>query len=96
MTLCRLAALARRVPSLIGEERALATRWSCDPRAPAAVLCVRYGDSLVVPVTRGSGGPHVVLVRPLRRRAHRARRTAAHRRRPLYAPGAADMKSGLT
>jgi len=51
-----------RIPSPIGEERAL-----CDAVAErvstvsTAAPIRRYGDSLVVPLTRQSGGPHVVL-----------------------------------
>ena len=84
------------IPSPIGEERAL-----CDAvasrlaRVPLAAPIRRYGDSLVVPVTRQSGGPHVALV------GHLDVVRTVHDRPPriegdrLYAPGAADMKSGL-
>ncbi len=50
------------IPSLIGEEKAL-----CDAvqarlgRSQLAAPIRRYGDSIVVPVRRGCGGPHVVL-----------------------------------
>ncbi len=50
------------IPSPIGEERAL-----CDAvMARLAVLLLaapirRYGDSIVVPATRGSGGPRIAL-----------------------------------
>src|SRR6187551_2071782 len=85
------------IPSLIGEERAL-----CDAvqarlgKLPLAAAVRRYGDSLVVPVRRGSGGPHVVLG------GHFDVVRTAHDGAPriegdkLFAPGAADMKSGLT
>jgi succinyl-diaminopimelate desuccinylase len=84
------------IPSLIGEERAL-----CDAvqarlsRARLAAPMRRYGDSIVVPLRRGSGGPRVVLG------GHLDVVRTEHEGSPriegdiLYAPGAADMKSGL-
>ncbi|HEY6081630.1 MAG TPA: succinyl-diaminopimelate desuccinylase [Polyangiaceae bacterium] len=84
------------IPSLIGEERAL-----CDAvqarlgKLRLAATVRRYGDSLVVPVRRGSGGPHVVLGGhfDVVRTAHDgAVRIEGDK---LFAPGAADMKSGL-
>ena len=51
-----------QIPSPIGEEAAL-----CDAVAarlallPLAAPARRYGDSLVVPVTRGTGGPRIAL-----------------------------------
>jgi succinyl-diaminopimelate desuccinylase len=84
------------IPSLIGEEQAL-----CDAvEARLSRLTLpspirRYGDSIVVPVRRGSGGPHVVLG------GHLDVVRTEHEGVPriegdlLYAPGAADMKSGL-
>lgn len=84
------------IPSLIGEERAL-----CDAvqarlgRLPLAAPIRRYGDSIVVPVRRGSGGPHVVLgghFDVVRTEHDGPPRVEGDR---LYAPGAADMKSGL-
>jgi succinyl-diaminopimelate desuccinylase len=84
------------IPSLIGEERAL-----CDAvqqrlsGAPLAGAIRRYGDSLVVPVRRGTGGPHVVLgghLDVVRTEHDGPPRIEGDR---LYAPGAADMKSGL-
>lgn len=85
-----------RVPSPIGEERAL-----CD--AVEAELAVadlagpprRYGDSLVVPVSRGTGGPRIALVGHLdvvRTEHDLPPRIEGDR---LYGAGAADMKSGL-
>lgn len=84
------------IPSLIGEERAL-----CDAvqarlsRASLAAPIRRYGDSIVVPLTRGTGGPHVVLGGHLDvvRTEHEGTPRIEGER--LYAPGAADMKSGL-
>src|SRR5688572_10362277 len=84
------------IPSLIGEEKAL-----CDAvqarlaRRRLAEPIRRHGDSIVVPVRRGSGGPHVVLG------GHFDVVRTEHDGPPriegdkLYAPGAADMKSGL-
>jgi succinyl-diaminopimelate desuccinylase len=85
------------IPSLIGEERAL-----CDAvqarlsRARLASPIRRYGDSIVVPLRRGSGGPHVVLgghLDVVRTEHEGSPRVEGDR---LYAPGAADMKSGLS
>jgi succinyl-diaminopimelate desuccinylase len=85
-----------RIPSPIGEEKAL-----CDAVAERlgqvdlAAPIRRYGDSIVVAVTRGSGGPHVGLVGHLdvvRTEHDGPPRIEGDR---LYAPGAADMKSGL-
>lgn len=84
------------IPSPIGEERAL-----CDAvearvsRAKLAAPVRRYGDSLVVPVTRGSGGPHIVLAGHLDvvRTEHDGPARIDGER--LYGAGAADMKSGL-
>ena len=85
------------IPSLIGEEKAL-----CDAvqarlgRLTLPAQIRRYGDSIVVPVRRGSGGPHVVLG------GHFDVVRTEHEGVPriegdtLFAPGAADMKSGLT
>jgi succinyl-diaminopimelate desuccinylase len=84
------------IPSLIGEETAL-----CDAvqarlsRASLAAPIRRYGASIVVPLTRGAGGPHVVLGGHLDvvRTEHEGQPRIEGER--LYAPGAADMKSGL-
>ena len=85
-----------RIPSVIGEERAL-----CDAvverlgRVPLAAPIRRYGDSIVVPLVRGSGGPHLVLAGHLDvvRTEHDAPARIEGER--LYGAGAADMKSGL-
>lgn len=84
------------IPSPIGEERAL-----CDAvqarlaRTELAAPIRRYGDSIVVPLTKNSGGPHLALVGHLDvvRTEHDAPPRIEGDR--LYAPGAADMKSGL-
>ncbi|HWP06965.1 MAG TPA: succinyl-diaminopimelate desuccinylase [Polyangiaceae bacterium] len=85
-----------RIPSLIGEERAL-----CDAvverlsHIPLAAPVRRYGDSIVVPLVRGTGKPHVVLA------GHLDVVRTVHDSPPriegdkLYGAGAADMKSGL-
>jgi len=84
------------IPSPIGEEKAL-----CD--AVCARLSGlsfagpirRYGDSIVVPVSRGTGGPKITLAGHLDvvRTSHDAPPRIEGDR--LYGPGAADMKSGL-
>ena len=83
-------------PSFIGEERAL-----CDAvvarlaGVPLAAPIRRFGDSIVVPLTRGSGGPKLALL------GHLDVVRTEHEHPPgiegdrLYGPGAADMKSGL-
>ncbi len=85
-----------QIPSPIGEERAL-----CDAvaerlqTARTAAPIRRYGDSLVVPLTRGTGGPHVVLAGHLDvvRTEHEGSPRIEGER--LYGAGAADMKSGV-
>ncbi|HEX6764587.1 MAG TPA: succinyl-diaminopimelate desuccinylase, partial [Polyangiaceae bacterium] len=85
------------IPSPIGEERAL-----CDAiverlaSARTAAPIRRYGDSIVVPLTRGSGGPHVTLAGHLdvvRTEHDGPARIEGDR---LYGAGAADMKSGVS
>lgn len=85
-----------KIPSPIGDEAEL-----CDAIAerlgavPLAAPIRRYGNSIVVPVMRGTKGPHVALVGHLDvvRTEHDAPpRIEADR---LYGPGASDMKSGL-
>jgi succinyl-diaminopimelate desuccinylase len=86
-----------RIPSPIGEERAI-----CDAvserlsRLTLAAPIRRYGDSIVVPVTRGTKGPKIALAGHLDvvRTEHDAPPRIQGER--LYGPGAADMKSGLT
>ncbi len=96
MTLADTLLWLCEIPSPIGEERAL-----CDAvearlgRATLAAPIRRYENSLVVPVTRGTAGPHVVLAGHLdvvRTEHDGPPRVEGDR---LFAPGAADMKSGL-
>ena len=83
------------IASPIGEERAL-----CDAvqarigRLPLAAPVRRYGDSIVVPVTRGTGGPKIALVGHLDtvRTENGPARIDAGR---CFGAGASDMKSGL-
>lgn len=84
------------IPSPIGEEKAL-----CDAvaerlaRSKLARPIRRYSDSIVVPLTRATGGPHLALVGHLdvvRTEHEGGVRVEGDR---LYGPGAADMKSGL-
>ena len=78
------------IPSPIGEERAL-----CDAvQARLARPCRRYGDSIVVPITRGTGGPKVALVGHLDtvRTENGPARLEGDR---CFGAGASDMKSGL-
>jgi succinyl-diaminopimelate desuccinylase len=82
------------IPSPIGEERALcdAVAKRLVPRAASPVR--RYGDSIVVPVTRGTGGPRIALVGHLDtvRTENGPARLAGDR---CFGAGASDMKSGL-
>src|SRR5579859_4512834 len=83
------------IASPIGEERAL-----CDAvqarlaKLPLAGAIRRYGDSIVVPVTRVAGGPHVALVGHLDtvRTENGPARIEGDR---CFGAGASDMKSGL-
>ena len=85
-----------RIPSPIGEEQAL-----CDAvtermsHLPLAAPVRRHGDSIVVPLVRGTGKPHVVLAGHLDvvRTVHDAPDRIEGDK--LYGAGAADMKSGL-
>jgi succinyl-diaminopimelate desuccinylase len=78
------------IPSPIGEERALCDAVQARLRHPAR----RYGDSIVVPVTRGTGGPKIALVGHLDtvRTDNGPARLEGDR---CFGAGASDMKSGL-
>jgi succinyl-diaminopimelate desuccinylase len=86
-TLLWLCAIA----SPIGEERALCDAVEARLARPATR---RWGDSIVVPVTRGTGGPRVALVGHLDtvRTENGPARVEGER---LFGSGASDMKSGL-
>ncbi len=83
------------VASPIGEERAL-----CDAvqarlgRLALAAPIRRYGESIVVPLTRGTGGPKIALAGHLDtvRTENGPARIEADR---CFGAGSADMKSGL-
>jgi len=85
-----------RIPSPIGEEQAL-----CDAvaervgRTPLAGPIRRYGNSIVVPLVRGTGKAHVALAGHLDvvRTVHDAPPRIEGEQ--LYGAGSADMKSGL-
>lgn len=85
-----------KIPSPIGEERELCDRVSerlAEVQLAAPIR--RYGQSIVVPLTRGHGGPHVALAGHLDvvRTVHEGPARIEGDR--LYGAGAADMKSGL-
>ncbi|MFO0616018.1 MAG: succinyl-diaminopimelate desuccinylase [Polyangiaceae bacterium] len=84
------------IPSFIGEEATICdavARRLASVRLAAPIR--RYANSIVVPVSRGTGGPHVGLAGHLDvvRTSHDAPPRIEGDR--LYGPGAADMKSGL-
>jgi succinyl-diaminopimelate desuccinylase len=86
-----------RVASPIGEERELCDAVSARlGRLPLAAPIRRFGDSIVVPLVRGTGRPHVALAGHLDvvRTVHDAPPRIDGDK--LYGAGAADMKSGLT
>jgi len=84
------------IPSWIGEEGPICDAVSARLGGfPLASPIRRYGNSIVVPVTRGTGGPHVALVGHLdvvRTEHDGPPRIDGDR---IYGAGAADMKSGL-
>lgn len=86
-----------RIPSITGQERALCDalieRLSASPGLPSPIR--RYGDSLVVPLSRGTGGPKLALVGQLDvcETGQQELNVVGDR---VIAPGAADMKSGLS
>ncbi len=85
-----------RIPSPTGEETELANAMMDRlSRASLAGAVRRHGDSLVVPVTRGTGGPRIVLAGHLDvvRTMHDGPPRVDEDK--LYGPGASDMKSGL-
>ena len=90
-TLLWLCAIA----SPIGEERALcdAVKARCE-KLPLAAPVRRYGDSIVVPLSRGTGGPRIALAGHLDtvRTENGPARLEGDR---CFGAGASDMKSGL-
>jgi succinyl-diaminopimelate desuccinylase len=85
-----------KIPSPIGEEAELCTAVSERlDRVPLAGAIRRYGNSIVVPLTRGTGGPHVALVGHLDTVRTDHDLPARIEDDKLYGAGASDMKSGL-
>lgn len=85
-----------RIASPIGEEQALCNAVTERiGKVPLAGAIRRHGDSIVVPLVRGTGRPHLVLAGHLDvvRTVHDA--PARIEGDKLYGAGAADMKSGL-
>src|ERR1700684_577261 len=82
------------IPSPIGEERALCDAVASRLAARASSAIRRYGDSIVVPLRRGSGGPRIALVGHLDtvRTENGPARIEGDR---CFGAGASDMKSGL-
>jgi succinyl-diaminopimelate desuccinylase len=85
-----------KIPSPIGEEETLCTAVAARLASVSLAAKIRrYGNSIVVPVTRGTKGPHVALV------GHLDVVRTSHDLPPriegdkCYGPGASDMKSGL-
>ncbi|MBM4374262.1 MAG: succinyl-diaminopimelate desuccinylase [Deltaproteobacteria bacterium] len=84
------------IPSFTGEEGPIADALEERLRGAALAGPVRrYGHSLVVPVSRGTGGPKVALVghTDVVRTEHDG--PVRIEGDALYGPGASDMKSGL-
>jgi succinyl-diaminopimelate desuccinylase len=85
------------IPSFTGEEKRIADELAVRLGAADIALPVRrYGDSLVVPVSRNTGGPRVALVghTDVVRTEHDGPVRIDGDR--LFGPGSSDMKSGLT
>lgn len=83
------------VPSPIGEERALCNAVQERlARLPLASGIRRYGDSIVVPLLRKGGRPHIALVGHLDTVRTENGAARIHQGR-CYGAGAADMKAGL-
>src|SRR5689334_15571404 len=85
-----------KIPSPIGEEAELCTAVADRlGKVPLAGKVRRYNHSIVVPLTRGTGGPNVALVGHLDvvRTDHDAPPRIEGDK--LYGPGSSDMKSGL-
>lgn len=85
------------IDSPTGEERRLADAIASRlAQLPLANPVRRYGDSLVVPVQSGSGGPHILFAGHLDvvRTEHEAPPRIEGER--LFGAGAADMKSDLS
>jgi len=85
-----------KIPSPIGEEAEICTAVAERVgKVKLAGAVRRYGNSIVVPLTRGTGGPHVALVGHLDvvRTDHDAPPRIEGDK--LFGPGASDMKSGL-
>lgn len=85
-----------QIPSPIGEEEAICTAVTDRlKKVPLACAIRRYGNSIVVPLTRGTGGPHVALVGHLDvvRTSHDG--PARIEGDTLFGAGASDMKAGL-
>ncbi|WP_437973814.1 peptidase dimerization domain-containing protein [Sorangium sp. So ce295] len=84
-----------RIPSPTGEERNLADELAQRLAAlPSASPPRRYGDSLVAPLTRGSGGPKILLVGQLDVATAGQRGEARTENKRVLGAGAAE-KSGL-
>lgn len=84
-----------KIPSPSGEERPLADALGQRLAAlPLASPLRRYGDSLVAPLTRGSGGPKVLLVGQLDVANVGYRREARTENQRVLGAGVAE-KSGL-
>ena len=86
-----------RIPSFTGKERALcdALQERLSASLPLSSPIRRYGDSLVVPLSRSTGGPKIALVGQLDVCETGQQEVSVVGDR-VIAPGAADMKSGLS